>query len=155
MHSKNHLCNLRALGKALWGISTCHSKKHIQLSIKIQRRLNYICTSFFHKFKPNPQQWEQPLGSTWVQISGPCDAPPSWYTALEPRHAVGLPGGSERGSCWPKRSSCTSSVQDKNTWISLKNLTFSSHMNYSKKLLKVRFHYAHPRPSSCVRLIFF
>lgn len=66
-------------------------------------------------------------------------------------------GGSEGqpGSCQPKRSSCTSPAQDKSTWISLqkkKNLPFSSHMNYGKKLLKIRFHYTHPRASSCVRL---
>lgn len=147
---------LRALGKALQGISTCHTNKHVQQSIKIQGKLNYICTSFFQEFKPNPEQREQPLGSTWVQISGLWAAPPCWYLALESRHAAGLPGGireGQPGSCQPKRTSYTSSVQDKRTWISLKNLIFSSHTNYGKKLLKVRFHYIHPKASSCVRLI--
>lgn len=75
-------------------------------------------------------------------------------TQARSRISKGIREG-QPGSCWPKTSSSTSSVQDKSTRFSLKNLTFSSHMNYGKKLLKVRFHYAHPRASSCVRLGFF
>lgn len=118
---------LRAAGKAQWGISMCRSNKHVQQSIKIQGRLNYICTSFFQEFQPNPQQWEPPLGSTWVQISGLWDAPLSWYTTLESRHAAGEIREGQPGSCQPKRPSCTSLVQEKHLNQLEKSYFFFSH----------------------------
>lgn len=86
---------LRALGNALRGISMCHSNKHVQQTIQIWGRLNYICTSFFQQFQPNPQQWEQPSGSSWVsRFQG-------WGMHLHPNTLPwnpGITGESERGS---------------------------------------------------------
>lgn len=65
--------------------------------------------------------------------------------------------GDQRGSLaaasprdHPAQVQCTTKAPE-SAWKK-KNLSFSSHMNYGKKLFKIRFHYTHPRASSCVRL---
>lgn len=153
MHSKSHLHNLGPQEK-LSEESQCVAATNTYSS-QLKSRGGWI--TFAHPSSRNFNQTHSSenhlLGPPESRFQG-CgmhlypDTPP-WNPGMQQ-------GRSERGSLaaasprdHPAQVQCR-----KSTWISWKNLTFSSHTNYGKKLLKVRFHYTHPRASSCVRWIF-